>query len=529
MSREEKEATLDALQERERRRRAAPMLYWRPYPKQATFLQQFLQPGKRIGVVRGANKVGKTTLGVSLGLAYSYGYRFWEVPGLRLDVETGDLPPREEVDPKYWIRRADGIPIRVPNVGFVVTGLARERGIGQVIAPVLEDLLPPSVRAHKNFRWTRGPQGVVTFCSLPNGSSWIFGSSDQDQLTMEGTRCDWAWCDEPVPPFVFNGIWRGLAIDYGSIFFSLTPLGAKAAWMYQKWIRNTPEDVVATRLVMADNPYLSKAAIKEFEENGEWSDSEKAARTQGEFESLGNRVFHTWDANVHVIPARALPKEWRQYQVVDPHHARPPYVLWAKRNPISGAFEIFREYPAGDFHKMRTGGKPPTELAIAFRSIEGNDPPHVRIADPRFGKAESSFQGYRQTSWAQRMEECGLYYDTRVPGIARIETGEQKIVDLLRYDKNFPIGPSNTPKILVHSSCPNLIMAMESYGILPARDVTKGDQEKRSEEFKDPCDALRYLVLFEETADISNVSSFFSQSDLENENRSFNDHANWQS
>lgn len=526
MNREEKEATLDALQERERRRRAAPMLYWRPYPKQKTFLEEFLQPGKRVGVVRGANKVGKTTLGVALGLAYSYGYRFWEVPGLRLDTDTGDLPPREAVDPKYWIRRADGIPIPVPNVGFVVTGLARERGIGQVIAPVLEDLLPPSVRAHKAFRWTRGPQGVVTYCQLPNSSSWIFGSSDQDQLTMEGTRFQWAWCDEPVPPFVFNGIWRGLAIDYGSVFFTLTPLGAKAAWMYQKWVKSPPEDAVVTRLVMRDNPYLTDAAIKEFESNGEWTDAEKAARVHGDFESLGNRVIHTWDSGVHVIPARALPREWRQYQVVDPHHARPPAVIWAKKNPISGAFEIFREYPVGDFSKMRSGGKPATELAIAFRSIEGNDPAQIRIADPRFGKAEASFQGYRATSWADQMEACGLFYDTRVPNIARIETGEQKIVDMLRYDKNFPIGPSNTPKIFVHDCCPNMILAMENYGFLPTRDPTRGDQEKRSEEFKDFCDCLRYLVLFEETND-SSQSSFFSQADLEEENKNYNNHSEW--
>ena len=67
---------------------------------------------------------------------------------------------------------------------------------------------------------------------------------------------------------------------------------------------------------------------------------------------------------------------------------------------------------------------------------------------------------------------------------------------MLRFNQNFPISPTNTPRIVIHDCCTNLIDACENYGILPQRDPTKGEPEKRSEEYKDFIDAMRYGVLY---------------------------------
>lgn len=512
LSRPEKEQILLALEEKQRRARAAPLLGYRPHSKQILFHEAGVT--NRIRLLLGANKSGKTWAGTSEALAHSYGYYYWKVPGIQLDPQTGDLPTRETIPPEYWVRRGDGLPIQVPNVGMVVTGLARERGIGQVISPVVDALLPPSVRSHADYRLIKGPQGVATGMRLPNGSEWIYASADQDALTFEGTRLHWSWCDEPVQPYIFNGLWRGLIVDVGPIWFSLTPLGAKAAWMWQKWVKNPPPGVSVVKMQQSENPSLTPEAIEEFSSTGEWTDAERRARLFGDFESLGNRVIHNFDPDIHVIKAKALPASWRKYQAVDPHHARPPAVLWAKKDPLSRLFHIIGEYPAGDFIKMKSGGKTPTQLAIEFRNIEGREPAQVRLCDPRFGKAESSVHGKRQSSWVDLMAEAGLSYDARIPNIARVESGEQRIVDMLRYDKNYPISPTNTPRLLIHDCCPNLIAAMENYGILPERDPTKGEPEKRSEEFKDFIDALRYLVLFEEPPDIDELPGAFSTAEL---------------
>jgi hypothetical protein len=324
----------------------------------------------------------------------------------------------------------------------------------------------------------------------------LFGSADQDPLTFEGTRLQWAWVDEPVKPFVFNGLWRGLSVDQGRIFFTLTPLGVESAWMYDKWVSNTPDDVGYVKVLMTDNPGLTPQAIEEFERTGEWTEAERKARLCGDFEALGNRVIYNFDKKVHVVPAHRLPVDWTHGMTVDPHHARPPFAVWWKRSP-DGVYEFYREYPTQSWTKAcRSGvGIPPTELAILFRNIEAADIPNWRIGDPRFAKAETNLKGQLMTSWAQDMAAAGMPFDTRVPNVGRVETGEQQIVDMLRYNDKFPISPTNTPKILIHDCCVNLIKAFENYGILTSRTNVKLD-EKRSEEWKDPIDCVRYTVLF---------------------------------
>lgn len=386
---------------------------------------------------------------------------------------------------------------------------------------MIESVLPPTVRGHDKFKVVRGPQGVVTEMRLPNGSTIIFGSADQDALTFEGTRIDWAWCDEPVAPFIFNGIWRGLIVDEGTILFTLTPLGAKAAWMYKKWVKpgaDEADQATVVKVQQRDNKALSEKAILEFENNGEWTEAEKRARLHGDFESLGNRAIHNFNPDHHVITARPLPPHWRKYQSVDPHHARLPAVLWAKRDPLSRQLHIIDEYPHLDFVKLKAGGKAPSELAVEFRNIEGREPAVVRVCDPRFGKSEARVHGQKTPCWVDLMGNAGLYYDARIPNIARIESGEQKIVEMLRFDTRYPVSPTNQPQLIIHDNCKNLIAALENYGIMPERDPTKGEPEKRSEEYKDFIDALRYLVLYEEPVDMDEMPGSFSAADLDSYN-----------
>jgi hypothetical protein len=502
-----------ALEERKRRRADAPCLYYSPHEKQ----QQFHELLKlfRIAILIGANKCGKTWGGGNEAHAHAVGYRYWEVPDLKLD-EKGHLPDRDTIPPKYWVRMGNGVPIPVPNTGMIVTGLARERGIGQVVWPCLKEFLPPQML--KDSKPIKGAAGVVTSFTYPNGSVILFGSADQDPLTFEGTRLQWAWVDEPVKPFVFNGLWRGLSVDQGRIFFTLTPLGIESAWMYDKWVSNTPDDVGYVKVLMTDNPGLTPQAIEEFERTGEWTEAERKARLCGDFEALGNRVIYNFDKKVHVVPAHRLPVDWTHGMTVDPHHARPPFVVWWKRSP-EGVYEFYREYPTQSWTKAcRSGvGIPPTELAILFRNIEAADIPNWRIGDPRFAKAETNLKGQLMTSWAQDMAAAGMPFDTRVPNVGRVETGEQQIVDMLRYNDKFPISPTNTPKILIHDCCVNLIKAFENYGILTSRTNVKLD-EKRSEEWKDPIDCVRYTVLFPAYDDVGTAWDSFSDDDWRQEN-----------
>jgi hypothetical protein len=492
------------------------MLFFRPTQKQSELLNH--PETARFLVVLGANKIGKTWLGINWDLGNSYGYRYWEVPDLKLDPRTGDLPAREEIPPRYWIRHSNGIPIQVPNTGMVVTGLPRERGIGQIIWPCYEHFVPPSVQ--KNWKVTKGPQGVATHLRLPNGSEVIFSTADQDPLSFEGTRIQWAHCDEPVKPFVFNGLCRGLMIDNGSILFTLTPLGVDAAWMNMRFC-NPASDLVMQGLVhlvrakISDNPYLTREHWEQFAASGEWTDAERKARLEGEFESLGNRLIHTFDPSVHVIPAFSLPRDWIRGMTVDPHHSRAPAIAWWRKSP-DGIYHFYREWPDDLITKTKRRAMPPTELAIFLRNIEADQPAQVRIADPRFGKAKFTSHGKQQAAWVDLMGEQGLKFDARIPDIATIEIGETKLCDMFRWDSTFPISPTNTPKIFIHDTCPNLIASLNNYGLLPHHDATRGEA-KRSEEWKDMIDVMRYTVLYP-IVDTESVRDMYSDEDWYEEN-----------
>lgn len=523
-SREEKLALILALEEREKRRRVNPIAHFHPHNRQREFLQ--VPPAKWLGIFVGGNKSGKSYVGVAKAIAHAYGYYPWLVPDLCLGAD-GDLPDRSQVPIEAWVRRGDGLPIAVPNVGMYVTGQSRAQGIGQVLWPIFEELLPITVRQHPNYRAHKGAMGVVTHVDLPNGSTVHFGSAEQDEVSFEGFRIQWAGVDEPVRPFIFNGLLRGLALDFGPIWFTLTPLTARCAWIYTTLVQPRPAHVHTVQVHQSDNPYFSEEARRSFEQSGSWTESEKRARLYGEWEALGQRIIHTWDPRVHVIPSKPLPSTWPRGIVVDPHHVRPAFVLWYKVSPW-GVYHFYREWPPGDFFKMTTGGKSPSEYAALFRNIEGPEPSQFRVADPRFGKAEYTLHGIKQedlpTSWADQMEAAGMAFDTRVHGVGRVETGEQKIIDMFRFNKDVAIGPTNTPKILVHDSCPNLITAFDNYGIVSERDPTKGYPERPSLEFKDPIDCVRYAVLYglPPTEITSEMGESFSDVELMKENECFN-------
>lgn len=490
MTRAELEMQYAAISEIERRRREAPLLFYRPHAKQVTFHDQ--GKTKRRRLVLGGNRSGKTKCGSKEATAYSYGYRFYEVEGLKLTPE-GDLPPRDSIPTKHWIRRHDGIPIRVPNIGAIVTGLPRSRGIGENIWPALEGDLPVKVR--QSLKAIRTAGGVVDNATLPNGSKWLMFSEEMDNIVFEGWSADWAWIDEPVRKSIYSALWARLFDFQGALWLTQTPLGAESAWIYQSLYLDRPDDVGVVEVSMADNPRNTPEMIRSFAENGEYTDREKAARLYGKFEFLGNRVFELFDPSVHICKAFLPPADWIHGLAVDCHHKRPAAMLWWAFNAHSKTYHFYREWPTANFFKMREGGLTPVEYAALIRNTEGSLPAKVRICDPRFGKAEHQRHGFHETSWVHLMAQQGLHFDANVPNVATIDYGHQVINSLLKYDKNFPIGPTNHPKIYVHEGLANLQTSLMNYGFLESRE-TKEPHTQVSEEYKDFSDCLRYTVLY---------------------------------
>lgn len=511
------------VDEIKRRQSEAPMLFYHRMLQKHVKQQAFLNAGKtyRRRLFLGANRCGKTTASRHEALAHVYGYRYWEIPGLRL--KNGDLPPREEIPPQHWVRRTDGIPIRVPNVGMILSGLPRQRGIGQNIFPGLLEVLPVALRSGR-LHVLKGAQGVPDYMVFPNGSKILFASEEQDDMSFEGFVLDWAGVDEPCSQSKYSALWARLMDYCGSIWFTMTPLGVKSAWLYQSMYLDPPKDVFVVEVQQRDNPGLTEEQIRAFEENGEYTERERQARLYGRFEFLGDRVFESFNPEVHVIPGFMPPKEWVHGCTVDPHHKRPSFVVWWAYDPTTKTRHYYREWPTvkefGPFHKLLKGGLPLRDLAALVVAAEGPVRARVRVCDPRFGKAEHQRHGYHETSWVTLMEQYGLHFDANVPNTGSIEYGVGVIEDRLRYDKNFPISPTNHPRIYIHSACENVATAFMNFAYTDVEDAVKGLYRKVSEEFKDPIDAVRYTELYPVPCTESEIAGLqrFSEQDLRREN-----------
>jgi hypothetical protein len=286
--------------------------------------------------------------------------------------------------------------------------------------------------------------------------------------------------------------------DYcAPVWLTLTPLTAVSAWMLPLK-EDPPKDTAVVEVAMADNPANTAEKIRELVDNGEMDDREKDARLYGRFECLGDRVFTRFDPSVHVRPSFMPPASWVHGLTVDPHHRRPPYMAWWALDPATGAYHFYKEYPpGGEFHKLRGGGITPAETATVIRNAEGRVPARHRLVDPKFGKAEHLRHGYREPPWVELMAEFGLRFEAQIAGAADLDRGFVKVNDLLGYDKNCAVGPSNQPHLYVHDCCTSLIQSFMRFAYVDVKDPVKGLHRKVSEEFKDPIDCVRYTVLFD--------------------------------
>jgi hypothetical protein len=496
-NRNEKIRLLKALRERDRRRRMAPLLSSNTElsaPQQAA-IDALRDSANRIVILGGGNRMGKSHLLALLLVCLVYGYWIFMVPDLRLTPE-GDYPDRSQVDPKYWVYRADGVPFAHPARILVLSGLPFQRGIGTILWPKIESFFPPATRRNPAFIVQRGQFSVPVRFESPQHSEVLFGSGHQDTMAFEGIDLDAVLNDEPIPQAFWSAIWRGLTDRHGFVFFSMTPVGAHAPWIHDE-IKPRDDTAFVTGSIWS-NKHISDDSKQQFLDGLHCSEEEKQARETGAFTLQSVRAFPTFDRSVHVVPTREVSRGWIRLSICDPAHRRPFFFIWLAKGP-HGEHEVYNEFPRGvNYMQIRSSDKTIREYGTMVRDTEAARPADVRILDPRFGKAEHSVKGQKVTSIQDDFQrEAGLFFDCQVPGTEREETGIQLIRDLMAYDKHAPISELNRPKLAVQAHCTNTIAMLEKSVFVPpnARDpqILK---EETTAAWKDPRDCLRYGCLY---------------------------------
>lgn len=488
---------LAAMEERKRRKRATPLLYFTPHPKQRAFFDALA--AKRVVLFSGGNRSGKTVCSAVALIEHAYGYRITQAAadGVLAPTEDGDYPPRSAVPPRYWIRRADGVPLRDRPQVLGVTGLALLKGIGNILWPELQNWLPEQLLGR--LKVTRGAFGVPVKVVHPD-ELWTlhFGSIEQGSMAFEGAKSDAVCFDEPPTRTVFTAVWRGCVDYFAPVWFTFTPLGSNAPWLYEEFYTGERDDAAIIEVSQSDNPYLSAEALSAFEQGVQFTEEELLARKSGKFGFLTHRAFQIYNEDTHLIDPFPIPKAWPRICTCDPASRRPFYFLWLAYDAQRETWIAYREFPYDRLHhQYRTSDWTIQDYATILRNLEGDERVDARVIDPRFGPAEYRIKGEKHTSVCDDFARYGLYFDPRVPDTSREETGIERVRQLLWFDTQQPLGDFNRPKLLVFKSVHSLAHALANYSFVPpdARD-DRVLKDKTNEAFKDPIDALRYGILY---------------------------------
>lgn len=478
---------LRVLEELERRKKECPIAAFKPHPGQNSVL--LVIDNVPITIVLAGNRFGKTHFGVEELICSSLGYRPWQVPNFHLLKDDANkmgwnFPPRDMIPYEAWVKRADGLPIAVPNHLIFVTGLDLSRGIGEVVQEKFSSLWPMDRVHFEAFMYKLGTWRKLV---MPNKSEITFASAQQDRMAFEAFAADGAFFDEPCPRNVYTSVKRGLVDKKGKLLWTLTPLGdSDIAWMAADLLSGTRKDVQVIHGRGMDNPYIDRDALQAFLDDAALTDAERRARDGGEVGTIGKRIVSTFDPGIVVIPPTDIPRDVPRMLVVDPHHARSPCCIWLAVLDDGERFIAYREWPTDDVEKIGAKGISNHDFAGLIKSLEGREDVRWRVCDPKFGVAHAKVHGEQFESFVEVMGRYNLHFDSRTDN--DIDRGIQKLRDAFR-----PSNITQKPRLLIMSHMRNTInsMSLWSYKEL------EGGRLKVDEPYKDFADCLRYALMYD--------------------------------
>ena len=215
----------------------------------------------------------------------------------------------------------------------------------------------------RGFKFVAGPG---------KGSEIRFATYEMESDKLEGADYHYYHFDEPPPFRHWAPTTRGIVVNRGKIWLTLTLLSEGWIWdeIWEKAEDGDPNyfAVVGT---MEENPSLDPEAIKIFA--GGLDESEREVRLSGRPKHLQGRVFkHFQDKSPWVVEPWDIPIDWPTIRCFDPHLAKPLATLWVKVCP-SGQLVVTDELYDGSFENL-------DGFRLRLQEIEKRRHPHVAMS-----------------------------------------------------------------------------------------------------------------------------------------------------
>ncbi len=405
---EEKEKYLWLLDQELQLRKSKKILFYEPNPR----LRPFHLSGAHIRAIFGGNRSGKTTCG---GMEFLFHI-------------TGAYPDWYPKESRY----AYPIKGRIMAQDY-------SKGVGEVIIPFLEEWLDMSLVARK----IRNPLGIPVKWIMKNGSVFDILTYEQQVEAFEGWKGHIVWFDEPPPREKYIATLRGL-VDYkGRAWLTLTPLSQP--WIYDEIYTKTSDRIFVVTTDTRDNPHLTEAAIKEFEEG--LNEEEKESRLHGRFLHLTGLVYKEFDSDWSICEPPVVKPTWTRYMAIDPHERTPTAVLWLAVDNNDNHW-IYDELWLKDMDIE--------QIAHAIHAQEGEQQPKVRLIDPHNDKDPGTF-GTKNIR--QELMKHGIYCE-RANSDPQLGKSRIRQALKLRYS---PILKTEVPQLRVSRDCKQTIYEFQHY------------------------------------------------------------------
>ena len=408
-------------------------------------------------VASGGSQSGKTTYLIAETIAMSSGFRCWLSPD----------------DPNYWVLRADGKRIAVPNVGqFSCTDYPNS--LTKAIMPKFRALAPKGM-----YRIKKNSQGFPTQVMWEWGSVIGFMSYSQEWLAYESGTFDWGAFDEPPPRELFVATLRGLMAKAGPVRMALTPHSEE--WLLSGvYGREDGRTIEVVRMSTEDNLESSGGALTQvgYERYRDiLTPQEKAIRLFGETSLESGRCVPAFDNKAPWVCADfEVPEDWHRICVIDPHEEKPDAVLWWAMAPDGGKSVVYDEV----MNDNTRGNVARTAATIRVMERDSGGPPLRRLIDPRAARK------YLRTS-EKTIEDVFLENGIRTepaPGLG-VGTG-YKLVNAM-----FVLGDDGSPFCQVMKHCENTISELKY--LTRVRDRQSFTLKVKTKGPDDLASCLRYL------------------------------------
>lgn len=411
MSREEKEALLQAIQERKRREKSKKPPF---VPNEGQL--SVLQSDKLIRVVTSGNGSGKTVLAVVEAVNTCLG-----------------VNPFRKVDTP--------VPTKVIYV------LDKPSKVNDKIVVEMK-------RFYDTSEWVFHKDGTpgIRRVSFPNGSEMVFMFHEQEAMSFESVD-SYSSCayDEPPPRHVFIGLARGgRSKGYKTRhLFCGTPIGPNASWLrtelLEQWKAGDPDIEVFNFSTHVNSAHLDDGYIESFSKR--LTEKEIQVRLHGQWSDLdGLALAHLWRDDKHLTKGEyAVEKEWPTVIAIDPHPTKAHCVLALTATPddrlVAIDFAERKEVPR-DFARFLR------KWMERFRVID--------IVVDNLGSSEmTGGEGFK--SFIQVLNEEGV----RARPTTYDEKSDEDWITRIQDALLIPDTPDNfgqmEPKLKVHPRCRTLI------------------------------------------------------------------------